>query len=144
VRLSTLRTRLALLLAVVALVGLSGCLSPDEQSLYDLLNAERSGAGLRYLDVDGDAQDKAQAWAQTLASEGRLAHSSLVAGIGGTWQRLGENVGSAGSIEELHRALMASAGHRTRILDGGYTHVGVGVAQDSSGRYYASQVFVRR
>ena len=38
-------------------------------------------------------------------------------------------------------AWMNSTGHRANILNAGYSVIGVGAAQDSTGRWYAAQVF---
>jgi uncharacterized protein YkwD len=128
----------------VLLLAVTGCLSPQERSALDRINAERARAGVAPLAEDGDATEKAQQWAVKLAAEQTLSHSNVAAGIGGYWDSLGENVAAAGSLEELHRILMSSAGHRARILDGGYTHVGIGIARGADGKLYTAQVFVNR
>ena len=45
-------------------------------------------------------------------------------------------------VEDLHRKLMASEGHRANILDPQMTHIAVGVAVKETG-YYVTQIFVR-
>jgi uncharacterized protein YkwD len=140
----TLRSRRAWALVVLALFTLTGCLTRQEQSALDLLNQERARAGVAGLAVDDDAQEKAQAWAKKLAAEQQLSHSHVAAGIEGNWLRLGENVAAAGSVEELHRVLMSSADHRARLLDGRFTHVGIGISRAADGSLYTAQVFVSR
>jgi uncharacterized protein YkwD len=36
---------------------------------------------------------------------------------------------------------VASSGHRANLLKAGFTHMGVGVAQDSRGRIWVAEVF---
>lgn len=140
----TLRPRHLAGLAVLVLLVLTGCLSPQEQSALTMLNNERARVGVAPLAADDDATEKAQQWALRLASEQRLSHSNVAAGIDGSWQSLGENVAAAKTVEDLHRVLMGSAGHRARLLDGRFTHVGIGIARGADGKLYTTQVFVRR
>ena len=141
---STLRPRRALALVAVTSIALTGGLTRQEQSALTLLNEERSRAGLPALSVDEDAQAKAHAWAEKLAGEQSLSHSNMAAGIEGSWRLLGENVAMGGSIDGLHQALMGSAGHRARLLDSRFTHVGIGIARGADGKLYIAQVFVSR
>lgn len=140
----TLRSRHLAGLVVLVLLVLTGCLSPQEQSALKMLNDARSSAGIAPLAVDDDATKKAQAWAVKLAAEQRLSHSNVAAGIGGAWQSLGENVASSSTVEGLHRVLMSSPDHRSRLLDAGFTHVGIGIARGDNGKLYTVQVFVSR
>ena len=140
----TLRLRHLAGLVVVVLFVLTGCLSPQEQSALNMLNDERARAGVGRLAVDDQAAKKAQQWAVKLAAEQRLSHSNVSAGISGNWQSLGENIAAANSVDELHRVLMGSSGHRARLLDSRFTHVGIGIARGADGKLYTAQVFVRR
>jgi len=45
-------------------------------------------------------------------------------------------------VEDLHRKLMASEGHRRNILDPDMTHLAIGVAVRETG-YYVTQIFAR-
>jgi uncharacterized protein YkwD len=134
----------ALALLTVALLVLTGCLAEAEQTSGRLVNEERARAGVRTLHVDHAAQAKAQAWAQKMAAQQQIFHSNVASGMGDGWQRLGENVAAGPSVGDMHRALMASGGHRARMLDGRFTHIGVGVAKGADGRLYMAQVFVTR
>lgn len=98
-------------------------------------------AGSRWA-TQRDAQAKAQAWADRLASEGRLYHSTIPQGIGVRWCHLAENVGSGASIESVQRAYMNSSVHRTNIVSPLPNGVGVGVAE-GGGRVYVVQVFIQ-
>ena len=82
---------------------------------------------------------KAQAWAEQMARTGQVSHSNLRDGAPG-FRYLGENVGWARSVGEMHSLFMASSSHRATIVSGRYTKVGTGVAI-VNGRYYVVQVF---
>jgi uncharacterized protein YkwD len=85
---------------------------------------------------------KARSWAATLAAQGRLAHEDLhQLGVG--WSMAAENVGRAGSIEEIVRLLQASPSHRENMLNPDYYLTGVGTARAKDGTVYAVQLFVK-
>ena len=132
------------LLALVALplvaVLLSGCLAADRARSIELVNAERQSRGIRAVVDHPTLTDKAQGWAEYLASRRTLVHSNLAQGAGSGWRALGENLAMAGSVDEAHRLLMQSASHRATLLDGRYSHIGVGVATNGN-RVFVVQVF---
>ena len=137
-----------LVAAVLAVTVLTGCLSQDQVTAQNLLNADRVAHGLPALTDFTTADAKAQAWAEHLAANSKgtaadLSHSDLRDGYAGvSWCRLGENVGMGPTIESIEPAFMASPGHRANIL-GNYTHVGTGVATSSkTGYVFVVQEFV--
>ncbi|MEZ5320748.1 MAG: CAP domain-containing protein [Microthrixaceae bacterium] len=93
-----------------------------------LVNGARAAAGLPALRWDDNAAGKAQRWAQHLADTNTLAHSRLTTEITGNWVILGENVGYAGSVEQVHDGFMNSPRHRGSILNPRFSSAGVGVA----------------
>ncbi len=108
------------------------------------MHERRPAVGVRQDQHIASAQKKAQAWAEHLAQINKLEHSNLASGMDDQWKRLGENVGySSSSISKVHDQFMASAGHRANILDGRFTHVGIGVAK-ANGRVFVVQMFVQR
>lgn len=131
---------LAALALVLALVGASCTKNAEALQAAGFVNDSRKAAGLAPLEFDQRLIDKAQAWAETMASRGGISHSNLGEGVGGGWRRLGENVGFAYSVEEAHRLFMGSSSHRASIMNPGYTKVGTGVAI-SGDKYYVVQVF---
>lgn len=138
------RARAGIAVVVIAATfALAGCMSTQQQTAFQLVQDSRSHAGIHGLSHDSVAQDKAQAWAERLASKNTLAHSNLSSGMDGGWSLITENVGYGSSIEAVHRQFMDSSSHRANILDRRMTHLGVGVAQ-GHGRTFVVQVFVRR
>lgn len=134
-----------LALTTLCLLGLvttaAGC-KPNQFSgrAHALINNERAKRGLGALEWDENAADKAQAWAQKLAASRSLSHSRLTDGIDGNWTVLGENVGFARSVDDTHVGFMNSPKHRDAILNGSYTSVGVGIAENR-GLVYVVEVF---
>ena len=130
----------ATILCAVAL--LTGCLRSTQSQVLSELNADRQANGLRTLGTQADAQRKAQAWADKLARENTLYHSTLQDGISVKWCSLGENVGYGPSVAAIEDAYMASPGHRANILSTKWNGVGVGHATNGS-RVFTVQVFIK-
>ena len=107
----------------------------------NLLNRDRTSRGLPALPVRADAQAKAQAWAEKLASDGRLSHSNLSQGLTQCYSGVGENVAMASSVAHAEQILMDDPPHRANILATRWTAAGVGVARTNAG-YMVVQVFV--
>ena len=123
--------------------------------------AEVPQANVRLLQLVN--QERAAAGLVTLASRPEIAafstrHSTAMAGRRTIWhsdsyftaatrhqlgaQALGENVALNGSLEDAHRRLMASPGHRANILNGRFDAVGISVVHDESGTLYVTESFV--
>lgn len=110
-------------------VILSACLTPQQDTVLAELNHDRWLNGLPVLNIHGDAQTKAQAWAEKIARDGKLSHSTLSNGINVRWCALGENVGYGAGPASIQQAYMESSGHRANILDRKWNGVGVGYAK---------------
>ncbi len=135
-------TRKLFLPILAALFLLCGCLNLGQQSVYDEIKADRHAHNLRMPPVQRDAQRKAQAWADKLARENTLYHSTLSDGITVKWCSLGENVGYGPSVHAVEKAYMASSGHRANILSTKWNGVGVGYATNGK-RVFTVQVFIK-
>jgi len=91
-------------------------------------NSARAAAGLPALQLDGQLNAVAQAWAQHLAAANALSHNGALRSQVSNWTYLGENVGMAGDIPSVQQAFMNSPEHRANILNSHYTVMGVGSA----------------
>jgi uncharacterized protein YkwD len=133
-------------LVVAAALLLTGCLTPEQQVVYDEMSADRAAAGLAAIPVNDVAVAKAQAWAEKLARDNALSHSNLAQGLEALcWRALAENVGYGGSVAEVQDGYMRSPGHRANILNARWDAVGVGYATtvvNGRARVFTVQVFV--
>lgn len=140
------RSRLGVAAVVVAFASflLSGCFTLNQNQSKNLnwVNQSRAQYGRRALPINPDAQAKAQAWAEKLASENRLYHSNLSSGIRVRWCGLAENVGYGSTTQQVHASFMRSSAHRSNILDTYWNGVGIGVARRGS-RAWVVHVFIR-
>lgn len=137
------RRRLTAVIALVAALALVGASCTKNAAALDSamrVNSSRADRGLRALGIDPVLVDKAQAWADHMAAVGNVEHSVLTDGAGSNWRVLGENVGWARSISEMHSMFMNSPAHRANVLNGRYNRVGTGVTV-VDGQYYVVQVF---
>ncbi|MEZ5138414.1 MAG: CAP domain-containing protein [Acidimicrobiales bacterium] len=141
-RTPTPKRGLAIVIIVAALSLLTACLSSSQNEVLTELNADRKANRLSALAVQADAQAKAQAWAERLARENKLYHSTLSDGIKVRWCSLGENVGYGGSVAAIEDAYMRSSGHRANILSTKWNGVGVGYARNGN-RIFTVQVFIK-
>lgn len=106
-----------------------------------LLNSDRTSHGLPALPLRADAQAKAQAWAEKVAQDGALSHSTMSQGLTQCWTAVGENVARAPSVAHAEKILMDDPPHRANILASRWTAAGLGVARTAGG-YVVVHVFV--
>ena len=136
------------LLAALATVtlGLSAAADPaSEAGFLAKINASRAANGLAALSVDGGLRSHARNHTQDMIDADKIYHSTgdeLKAAAGAGWSKLGENVGRGGTVDSLHKAFMASPGHKANIL-GDYNYAGIGTAS-SDGVLYVTVVFMRK
>lgn len=114
--------------------------------MLELVNDDRVELGLAPLRMRDDLNDIAGDHTISMARDEVLRHNQSLASpetkdrIGAA--RVGENVGRAATLRDLHRGFMASPDHRANIVDGRFTEIGIGVAYDDDGRVYATTDFV--
>jgi len=119
----------------------AGYRSDYESEFRSLINSYRSSNGLSSMSNHGDLASRARWWAKSMAQNGSLAHSNL-GSIVPPWATAGENVGTGGSVSSVFGLLKGSSGHAANML-GDFTHMGVGVWVDSSGKIWTAHVFAR-
>lgn len=130
------------LIGTFAALGATGP-TAEEDGFATRVAAERSAAGLAAYAAAGDLADVARRHAQRMASEDRLYHNPSLGSEVQGWQAVGENVGVGASVDDIHRAFMASSTHRHAILSPEFTQVGMGVVFGADGRLWVAQVFRR-
>lgn len=141
------RRSAAVLLATVLLaVAAAGCMPADAKTFLDRTNALRSSVGVPALKQHETLTRKAEDWAQHMAATGKLSHSNLTDGLSGvSWTALGENVGvssaTGDTLKTIFELFVNSSAHRANLVNRGFTHMGVGVATDNTGRVWVAEVF---
>lgn len=116
-----------------------------------LVNQERAAAGLAALLADAQAERAAKAHCEDMAGRRYFDHISPEGWTPGDRLRLtgasgysawGENIARGPTTASaVMQTWMASPGHRANILDPSFTHLGVGLDEQS---FLWAQVFVRR
>ena len=135
---------------VIALLGASGATGAASDAAYnnskilEFMNAERQARGVRSVGRDAALDRKAQEWANKLAAEGRMYHSSCCAGMAVGYRSGAQNLAyhdDSLSAAQAHNMWMASGVHRKNMLDPDFSNVGIAVAcSDRSGRAYVVAV----
>ncbi len=121
-----------------------------ERQLFDLVNEERTSAGLPLLAWDDRLVPIARAHSAEMFTLRYFSHQSPVAGTpfdrlkaaGVTYSRAGENLAYAQSVTVAHRGLMSSEGHRANILSPQFTRIGIGVMSAGAYGRMFTQMFV--
>jgi uncharacterized YkwD family protein len=121
-------------------------LSAFEQQVVDLTNAERAKNGLPALKVDVNLSKVAREKSSDMQRNNYFSHQSPTYGspfdmmkkFGITYKSAGENIAMGQKTpSEVVQAWMNSEGHRANILNGSYTHIGVGHV--ANGNYWTQQ-----
>lgn len=119
----------------------SNGLTQDEQEVFDLVNAQRTAAGLSALKIDSELQNVARAKAQDMVDNNYFSHTSptygspfdMMKSFGISYKAAGENIAGNSSNSGAVNAWMNSEGHRANILSNSYNYTGIGVV--SSPKY---------
>jgi hypothetical protein len=123
--------------------------SAAEKQVFEQLNHARIANGLPELEWSDQAARAARLHTQALVRNRSLSHqfageSPLLERVGATGVRFtvaAENVARTDHMEDVHLALINSAGHRANMLSTRYNAVGIGVIEDH-GKIYATQDFI--
>lgn len=82
----------------VFLVARRPTISGEQRRILGQINATRRGNGRAPVALQPQLARKAHAWAERMARNGRLSHSSLAAGVPAGWRARAENVGYGSSL----------------------------------------------
>lgn len=126
--------------------GVSG----QQGQMLDMVNQERSKAGLKPLTWDPDLANVAQVKAKDMVDNNYFDHTSPTYGspfemmkkFGISYRAAGENLAGSSSVERAHVGLMNSEGHRKNILNPNFTHLGIGVEKSTRYGYVYVQMFI--
>ncbi|OZU87728.1 hypothetical protein CIL03_15290 [Virgibacillus indicus] len=116
-------------------------LSQFEQEVVELTNQERAKHGLSELKVDTNLSKVAREKSSDMAANNYFAHNSPTYGspfdmmkqFGVSYKTAGENIAKGQRTPaEVVNAWMNSEGHRANILNGDFTHIGVGYVEQGN------------
>jgi uncharacterized protein YkwD len=120
----------------------------DDQGMFQMINAARVAEQLAPLARDAALDRLARTHSEAMLRARMVGHD---VGQGDTLARskaagikahvIGENVASAGTLENAHRALWASPSHRGNLLLDKFTHVGVAVVRAPDGMVWVTEMF---
>ncbi len=139
------RLLLATVLALLASLLVPGTASADAGTETDFvarLNDLRASKGLASLRVTADLTEAARAHTGDMARSSTLYHNPELATDVAGWLRVAENVGYGGSVQSIHDAFVASAGHYRNMVDSTVSQVGIGTTWTGS-RLWVTVVFRR-
>lgn len=132
---------LASLTIVTAAAPFADSVNWNEKSVVWRINHEHYKRRLRSIGVSEALSNTARAHSYQMAISQNLRHSANLSSRVSGWRILGENVAVGYNLYEIHRAWMASPGHRANILEGRYRTVGVGIWRDAGGAYWVTTIF---
>ncbi|MGH2618055.1 MAG: CvpA family protein, partial [Thermomicrobiales bacterium] len=120
-----------------------------EETLLDLINQERAGAGLAPLQPDLELAEVGRQHGRDMFELGFFSHTSPVGGspterlasAGFDYALSGENIALAPTAELAHEGLMNSPPHRANILNPGFTRVGIAVLRSADHGLMVTQEF---
>jgi uncharacterized protein YkwD len=119
-----------------------------EQMLFDAVNHERAGLGLRELQWDTALASAARLHTSLLADHYELSHrfrgeadlQTRLRLAGATFSLVAENVAEAPDVASLHIAWMNSPPHRANILDPQINSIGIAIERRGD-QFFATQDF---
>lgn len=114
--------------------------------LLELTNASRAAEGLEPLAPRDDATGVAEGWSLEMARAGDIAHNDAYFSAESKRRlgarTLGENVALNTDVDDAHRRLMDSPGHRANLLSTRFKVIGLAAAQLPDGRLFVTENFV--
>lgn len=119
------------------------------EEILQLVNDHRLSIGQNPLQTDDLATILAIEHTNYMIAQNDISHDDfnersnrLITEANAT--RTGENVAvGQRTAQEVMTAWLNSTGHR-RNIEGDFTHIGIGAIQNSSGRYYFTQLFLKK
>jgi uncharacterized protein YkwD len=122
--------------------------SNSRSKLLELVNTTRNSYGLSAVSSDSDLNEIAQSHSDDMVANEFFAHINSQGQtpedrrkLAGYEYRVYENLAEAVSLEYAHHGLMTSGSHRENILNSAHKKVGFGVAKNSDGYIYVTELF---
>lgn len=124
----------------------------QEDEVIRLVNVQRAKAGLQQLKKNWELCRVARYKSADMANKGYFAHTSptygtpfqMMENFGLRFSSAGENIAyGQRTPAEVMNDWMNSPGHRSNIMSGSYTEIGVGLAKNKNGVCYWTQQFMK-
>lgn len=124
----------------------------QEAEVIRLVNVQRSNAGLPPLSANWELSRIARYKSTDMINKNYFSHISptygtpfnMMENFGVTFSSAGENIAMGQkNAAEVVNSWMNSPGHRANILSPSYTQIGVGLAKNSNGVCYWTQLFIK-
>lgn len=120
--------------------------------MLTLINRDRQAHGLNPLQADMRLTRLARMKSQDIVDNKYFAHQSPTYGSAFdmfranniSFLRGGENLSKAGSVQVSHLRLMNSTNHRANLLTPQYTHVGIGIVDNTPSGVVVTQMFIQK
>jgi uncharacterized protein YkwD len=116
--------------------------------LQELINADRTAAGLSTIKLDSSLNNLAQLQSEDMVKRDFFGHINpdgespedrrIKLGI---TTAVGENLAQAPTVNYAHYGLMRSGIHRRNILDPQWTRFGLGITRDTKGNLFVTEEF---
>ena len=120
----------------------------DDDAMLRMINAARAAEGLSPLTRDAQLDKLAKVHSEEMLKARLVGHdvgtgdpSARLRAAGVSAHVAGENVATASTLENAHRALWASPSHRGNLLLDQFTHVGVAVVRAADGMVWVTEMF---
>jgi len=117
-------------------------LAEVQQQILKETNAYRKSKGVKALKLSTKMNTVAVNWSKSQAKSKKMSHNPKYSSqIPKGWTAAGENVAYGYAPKAVTKAWWNSPGHKANMLNKKYNYIGIGIAKDSSGRFYYTQVF---
>ena len=124
-------------------------LSSQENSMLQMVNAERSKHGLKPLQWHSGLASLARVKSQDIVDNNYFSHTSptlgsfytMVRNAGIPYRQVGENLAMSRNAQSAFYQFMGSSGHKQNILSSHFTHIGIGIVPNQYG-VVVTQLFI--
>jgi uncharacterized protein YkwD len=130
----------------------SSSMATLEQSVFQQINQYRQQQGLAPLTLNSTITGQARQHSKNMANSRTLSHNgfntrvqtiSKTIAVRGAAENVAYNAGFSNPAAQAVNGWLKSSGHLKNIM-GNYNLTGVGVAKNSQGEFYFTQIFIKR
>lgn len=132
--------------------GQASSLSEFQKKVVELVNVERAKVGAKPLTANVELSKVATIKSQDMIDKNYFDHNSptygspsnMIKQFGINYSAVGENIAyGQRTPEDVMNSWMNSEGHKRNILNPNFEEIGVGIAKNSNGTIYWTQMFIK-